>query len=76
MDLQITLRSFEDARTLADLATALPFRVWISDGHQQVDAKSLMCYFAMDLYNPLTLRPDCSAEDFQRLRSLLGDFGS
>ena len=76
MDLRIRLCSFEDARALADLATALPFRVWISDGRQRVDAKSLMCYFAMDLSAPLTLRPDCSAEDFSSLRSLLGDIGS
>ena len=76
MDLQIRLRSFEDARTLADLATAMPFQVWISDGRQRVDAKSLMCYFGLDLRDPLTLRADCSAEDFQYLRSLLGDFGN
>ena len=75
MDLQIRLRSFEDARTLADLATAMPFRVWISDGRQWVDAKSLLCVFSLDLREPLTLRCSCSAEEFQGLRSLLGDMG-
>ena len=75
MDLQIRLRSFEDARTLADLATAMPFQVWISDGRQWVDAKSLLCVFSLDLREPLTLRCGCGDEELRRLRSLLGDMG-
>ena len=71
-DLQIRLRSGEDVCALADLATALPFRVWISDGRQCADARSLLCVFSMDLWEPLTLRCDCGQEDFDRLRSLLG----
>ena len=76
MDLHVRLRSFEDARTLADLATAQPFRVRISDGHHWVDAKSLLCMFSLDLREPLTLRADCSGEEFERLRTLLGNFGA
>ena len=76
MVLQIRLRSFEDARTLADAATAMPFRVWITDGRQRVDARSLMCVFGLDLCEPLTLHAECSAEEFHRLRSLLGDSGN
>ncbi|MBQ7230657.1 MAG: HPr family phosphocarrier protein [Oscillospiraceae bacterium] len=74
MVLRIRLRSFEDARALADLATAVPFRVWISDGRHWVDAKSLMCMFSLDLREPLTLRAECSVEAFEGLRALLGDF--
>ena len=75
MVLQIRLRSFEDARTLADLATALPFRVWISDGHHEVDAKSLMCIFGLDFREPLVLRAECSLEAFEGLRRTLESFG-
>ena len=74
MDLHIRLRSFEDVRTLADLATAQPFRVWISDGRQWADAWSLMYLFSLDLRAPLTLHADCSAEASEALRTLLGDF--
>ncbi|MBQ8237800.1 MAG: HPr family phosphocarrier protein [Oscillospiraceae bacterium] len=74
MVLRIRLRSFEDARALADLATAKPFRVWISDGRQWVDAKSLLCVFSLDLREPLTLRADCSGEEFEALRSALERF--
>ena len=49
MEMNIRLCSFEDVQTLADLATAQPFRVWISDGRQTVNAKSLMCMFSLDL---------------------------
>ena len=76
MVLQIRLRSFEDVRTLADAATAMPFRVRISDGRQCVDARSLMCMFSLDIREPLTLHADCSGEEFVRIRSLLGDCGT
>ena len=76
MVLRIRLRSFEDARTLADLATAMPFRVWISDGRHWVDAKSLLCVFSLDLREPLTLRADCGEEAFEGLRKSLEDFES
>ena len=74
MVLRIRLRSFEDARALADLATAVPFRVWISDGRQWVDAKSLLCVFSLDLFEPLTLRAECSEEAFGELRRSLERF--
>ena len=76
MDCNIRLRSFEDVRALADLATALPFRVWISDGHREADARSLMCMFSLDLREPLALHAECSAEASEALLSLLGDFVS
>ena len=62
MEMNIRLCSFEDVQTLADLATAQPFRVWISDGRQTVDAKSLMCMFSLDLCKPLTLQLGCGEE--------------
>ena len=74
MDFSIRLRSFGDVRTLADLATAVPFRVWISDGHQWVDAESLLCIFSLDLCEPLTLRAECSGEEFEGLRQFLMAF--
>ena len=75
MEMNIRLCSFEDVQTLADLATAQPFRVWISDGRQTVDAKSLMCVFSLDLCKPLTLQLDCGEEGtevFYRLRERFG----
>ena len=68
--------SFEDVRNLADLATALPFRVWISDGRHDVDAQSLMCMFSLDFREPLALHMECSEEDFEGLRSRLGNIAT
>ena len=76
MDLAIRFYSFQDARTMADLATAQPFRVRISDGRHWADAKSLLCLCSLDLCQPLTLRADCSGEEIEHLRALLGDFGA
>ena len=76
MELCIRICSFEDARTLADLATAQPFRVWISDGRQTADAKSMMCIFSLDLCQPLTLRLDCGEEGNEALQQFGQRFGT
>ena len=68
MEMSIMVRSFEDVRALVDLATAQPFRVWISDGRQTVDAKSLMCVFSLDLCKPLTLQLGCGEEGIEAFR--------
>ena len=76
MELCIRICSFEDARTLADLATAQPFRVWISDGRQTADAKSLMYIFSLDLCQPLTLQLDCGEEGNEAFRQFYERFGT
>ena len=76
MEMNITVRSFEDVRALVDLATAQPFRVWISDDHQTVNAKSLMCMFSLNLCRPLTLQLDCGEEGNEAFRQFYERFGT
>ena len=76
MEMSIMVRSFEDVRALVDLATAQPFRVWISDDHQTVNAKSLMCMFSLNLCRPLTLQLDCGEEGDEVFRQLCERFGT
>ena len=76
MEMNIRLCSFEDVQALADLATAQPFRVWISDGRQTADAKSMMCIFSLDLCQPLTLQRDCGEEGNEALRQFGQRFGT
>ena len=76
MEMSIMVRSFEDVRALVDLATAQPFRVWISDGRQTVNAKSLMCMFSLDLCKPLTLQLGCGEEGNEVFRQLSERFGT
>ena len=76
MEMNIRLCSFEDVRALVDLATAQPFRVWISDGRQTVNAKSLMCMFSLDLCKPLTLQLGCGEEGNEVFRQMLERFGT
>ena len=75
MEMSIRLCSFEDVQALADLATAQPFRVWISDGRQTVNAKSLMCMFSLNLCRPLTLQLDCGEEGDEVFRQMRERFG-
>ena len=76
MEMNIMVRSFEDVRALVDLATAQPFRVWISDGRQTADAKSMMCIFSLDLCQPLTLQLDCGEEGNEALQQFRQRFGT
>ena len=76
MEMSIRLCSFEDVQTLADLATAQPFRVRISDDHQTVNAKSLMCMFSLNLCRPLTLQLDCGEEGNEAFRQFYERFGT
>ena len=76
MEMSIMVRSFEDVRALVDLATAQPFRVWISDGRQTADAKSMMCIFSLDLCQPLTLRLDCGEEGNEAFHQICERFGT
>lgn len=76
MEMSILVRSFEDVRTLVDLATAQPFRVWISDGRQTADAKSMMCIFSLDLCRPLTLQLDCGEDGNEAFRQIRERFGT
>ena len=76
MEMNIRLRSCEDVQILADLATAQPFRVWISDDRQTVNAKSLMCMFSLDLCRPLTLQLGCGEEGNEVFRQMQERFGT
>ena len=76
VELCIQIRSFEDVQALVDLATAQPFRVWINDGHQSADARSMMHLLSLDLCKPLALQFDCGEEATEAVRQFRQRFGT
>ena len=75
-ELCIEIRSVADVLALVDLATAQPFRVWISDGRQSADARSMMHLLTLDLCKPLTLQCDCGEEATEAVRQFRQRFGT
>ena len=73
-EMQIRLRSFQDVQELVNLASSFDFPVMITDGTRNVNAKSIMCMFSMNLRRPVVLLLDCGDEDFEIFRIMAGRF--
>lgn len=65
-ELSVKLSSYQDVQELCGLATQMPYRITVTDGHRTVSAKSFMCVFTLKLTQPLLLRLDCGDEEFDR----------
>ena len=73
-EMQIRLRSFQEVQELVNLASSFDFPVMITDGVRNVNAKSIMCMFGMNLRRPVVLLLDCDDEDFEIFRIMAGRF--
>ena len=73
-EMQIRLRSFQDVQELVNLTSSFDFPVMITDGTRNVNAKSIMCMFSMNLRRPVVLLLDCDDEDFEIFRIMAGRF--
>ena len=73
-EMQIRLRSFQEVQELVNLASSFDFPVMITDGTRNVNAKSIMCMFSMNLRRPVVLLLDCDDEDFEIFRIMAGRF--
>lgn len=62
---QIQLRSVQDVLTFVVLATARPFPVQIANGNHQVNAKSFMEMFCLNLWKPMNVTFQCSDEEYE-----------
>lgn len=68
-EFRIRLQSVLDVQEFVALATARPFAVSIRDENNQVNGKSFMEMFCLDLRRPVQVVMDCSEEEFARFRS-------
>lgn len=58
-EIHIKVESFEDIRSVSNLAAVEEFGIDLTDGNRTVDARSLMCILSLDLAQPLRLRLHC-----------------
>ena len=65
MEFLIRLRSVRDVNEFVQLAKPL-HRVIVTDGIHTVDGKEFMEIFCLRLSTPLTVRVECSQEEYDR----------
>ncbi|MDD5864651.1 MAG: hypothetical protein PUD80_08480 [Firmicutes bacterium] len=73
-EFEVRLQSVLDVQEFVSLATARPFAVGIGDGSNQVNGKSFMEMFCLDLRRPLRVVVDCCEEEFERFCEDAGKF--
>ena len=66
-EFHISIRSFHQIRAFVSLAAVQPFDVFVGNDRQQVNGKSFMEMFCLNFRLPLTVRAECSEEDFSAL---------
>lgn len=69
MEFQVRLTCVQDVLDFVTLATARPFPVSVGDRRHQVNGKSFMEMFCLDFRAPVTVRMDCTREEFEAFRA-------
>lgn len=73
-EFQIAIRSFPEIREFISMATVQPFRVFIGNGMQMLNAKSFIGMVNLDFSRPLKVLCDCDTDQLQRFRQQAGRF--
>ena len=73
-ELYVSVKSFQDVRSLSGIASREEFYIGITDGHRRVNAKSLMGIFSLNMSKNLTMLLDCSEDDGEAFRVKVGRF--
>ena len=68
-ELRIQLRSVQDVLAFVALATSRTFPVRVGNAVHQVNGKSFMEMFCLDFRAPVTVRMDCTREEFEAFRA-------
>lgn len=62
--LTIQLRSVQDVLSFVTVATARPFPIQVTNGRHQVNGKSFLEMFCLNLRKPVTVTFLCSDEEY------------
>ncbi len=64
----ITIGSFRQVQDFVKLAMVQPFEVLVGNEKQQVNGKSFIGMFGLDLKRPVRVLVNCSKEEFLRFQ--------
>ena len=74
MEFQVRLTCVQDVLDFVTLATARPFPISVGDRRHRVNGKSFMEMFCLDFRAPVTVRMDCTREEFEAFRADVARF--
>ena len=63
-EINIRIRSLQDAEHFVRLASAQPYRVTVGNDYQNINGKDLMGMFCLDFSEPQRVQMICSQEEF------------
>jgi hypothetical protein len=69
MEFEIRLSSVRQVQDFVSLATSRSFSVIVGSPNHWVNGKSFMEMFCLNLREFVTVRPDCSQEEFETFRA-------
>ena len=69
MEFQVRLTCVQDVLDFVTLATARPFPISVGDRRHRVNGNSFMELFCLDFRAPVTVRMDCTREEFEAFRA-------
>ena len=73
-EFKVSLHSFQQVQEFVKIASLQTFPVSVGNEDQSIDGSDLMGMFSLDYSRPLTVRPDCSPEDFLFFRQNVAKF--
>jgi len=65
-EFEIQLRSVQEVHEFVDLATTKPFTILVCDDHHQVNGKSFMEMFCLNLHSRLRVRSEGYDWEFEQ----------
>ena len=65
----IRLHSMEDVEEFVAIATSRAFPICVRDNHHEIRGGSFMEMFCLDFRAPVTVRMDCTREEFEAFRA-------
>ena len=66
---EIRVSSVKDVLEFVSIATKRPFPITVGNERHRVNGKSFMEMFCLDLTFPLTVRTECSPQEYEGFRN-------
>ena len=73
-EFNIAIRSFAEVRDFVSLAMVQTFPVTLGSDNRQVNAKNFIGLISLDFSRPLTVRANCSREEFEAFSACAARF--
>ena len=68
-EFDIMIRSFRQVQEFVTLAMQQHFEVMVGNERQQINGKDIVGMFSLDYTRPITVKMECTEEEFQQFHS-------